>query len=117
MKQLGALIHSSSVTPRNQVSIIGELSGSAQYFCGDGIRRDNENGGFNANSNQTTVGGVGVRQSSGDPSSGCYLGHGSNEGNYEGWYNNGGNANSQGYTTWGKINKNKFLQVLWQRVN
>ena len=89
-----------SVTPRNQVAVIGELSSSAAYFCGDGIRRDNENGGFNANSNQTTVGGVGVRLSSGDPSTGCYLGHGSNEGNYEGWYNNSGNANSQGYTTW-----------------
>ena len=77
------------------------LSGSANYFVLDGIKADNDNGGFNANSNQTTVGGAGVNGNSGDPSTGCYLGHGSSEGNGEGIYAaSGGAVDCQGYTTW-----------------
>ena len=77
------------------------LSGSANYFVLDGIKADNDNGGFNANSNQTTVGGAGVNGNSGDPSTGCYLGHGTSEGNGEGIYaSSGGAVDCQGYTTW-----------------
>ena len=76
------------------------LHGSALYFVLDAVACDS---GLNANANQTTVGGAGVASSSGDPSGGTYLGHGSTEGSYEGWYISGsGAANSQGYTTWVK---------------
>ena len=79
----------------------GGLSTSARYFSLDGIKQDSTQGGFNANSNQTTVGAVGVNGNSGDPSTGCYWGHGSSEGNYEGWYNSSNsNGDSRGYTTW-----------------
>lgn len=92
------------ITPRVSVAITssgGGLSPNAGYFVLDGIKADSDNGGFNANVNQTTVGGVGVAGNSGDPSTGCYLGHGTSEGNYEGWYNSSNSsANSQGYTTW-----------------
>lgn len=76
------------------------LSGNANYFVLDAVKNDS---GFDANSNQSTVGGAGVNASSGDPSGGAYLGHGSNEGSHEGWYNaSGGSGDSQGYTTWVK---------------
>ena len=92
------------IAPRVSVAITssgGGLSPNAQYFVLDGIKADNDNGGFNANVNQTTVGGVGVQGNSGDPSTGCYLGHGTSEGNYEGWYNSSNSSrNCQGYTTW-----------------
>ena len=59
--------------------------------------------GLNANSNQRTVGGVGVASNTGDPGNGCYLGHGNSEGSHEGWYQaSGPTLDSQGYTTWVK---------------
>ena len=92
------------VIPRESVLITSSgigLSGSARFFVLDGIKADNDNGGFNANSNQTTIGGAGVNGQTGDPSTGCYLGHGSSEGNGEGIYAaSGGGVDCQGYTTW-----------------
>ena len=71
------------------------------YWTVDGIQADYNNGGFAANTNQTTIGMVGVAASDGDPDSGCYMGHGSSEGHFEGWYDSGGgSADCQGYTTW-----------------
>ncbi len=93
------------VIPRASVTITGtgSLSSSAAYFVLDGIRADYINGGFSANNNQTTIGGVGVQGATGDPTTGCYLGHGTDEGQYEGWYNSANTAaNCQGYTTWVK---------------
>ena len=95
----GSERRTTDVCPRSQVSVTGELSGSAGYFGLDGVAHDS---GLNANSNQTTVGGVGTAGNAADPSSGCYLGHGSSEGQFEGWYSNSGNHNAQGYTTWVK---------------
>jgi len=95
-----------TVVPRSSVTIGGNFGiySNANYFTGDGIYADYINGGFNANVNQTTIGGVGVNGSNGDPYSGCYMGHGSNETAYgEGWYRAAGTAaNSQGYATWVK---------------
>lgn len=72
----------------------------ANYYILDAVQKDVS---LNANSNQSTLGAAGVGSSSGDPSSGCYLGHGSTEGSYEGWYVlNSGAQDSQGYTTWVK---------------
>ena len=92
------------VIPRESVLITSSgigLSSSARFFVLDGIKADNDNGGFNANSNQTTIGGAGVNGQTGDPSTGCYLGHGSSEGNGEGIYAaSGGGVDCQGYTTW-----------------
>ena len=93
------------ILPRSVVSISGNssLSSSANFFIMDGIQIDNVRGGFNANANQTTLGGVGVQGIDGDTSSGCYLGHGNNEGSFEGWYDAGNSsADCQGYTTWVK---------------
>ena len=95
----GSQRRTDDVCPRSQVSVTGELSSSAGYFCLDGVAMDS---GLNANSNQSTVGGVGVASNTGDPGNGCYLGHGSSEGYFEGWYSNSGNHNAQGYTTWVK---------------
>lgn len=79
----------------------GGVSSNARYFTLDGVKQDRVNGGYTANANQTTIGGVGVQGSNGDPTSGCYLGHGSSEGNYEGWYDwHNNSSNSTGYTTW-----------------
>jgi hypothetical protein len=73
----------------------------AAYWCMDGVQIDRVNGGYTANSNQITVGLVGVSGSSGDPTTGCYWGHGASEGNYEGWYDGSGtNQDAQGYVTW-----------------
>lgn len=92
-----------TITNASNVSWSGSygIHGSASYFSIDGIWSDYVNGGFNANSNQTTVGGVGVANSNGDPANGCYMGHGNTEGSFEGWYDSGGgNMDSTGYTTW-----------------
>ena len=78
----------------------GTLSNSADQFVGDGVYADWQ---LNANSNQSTIGGIGSGSTTygiGDPSKGNYLGHGSNEGNGEGWYDTAGNADCRGYTTW-----------------
>ena len=96
-----------TVVPRSSVTVGGNfgISTLAAYFTGDGIRVDYNNGGFNANANQTTIGGVGTQGSSGDPATGCYMGHGtSGTTQYgEGWYRASGTAaDSQGYATWVK---------------
>jgi hypothetical protein len=96
-----------TVVARSSATIGGTagLHTNAAYFTGDGIYADYIQGGFQANSNQTTIGGVGVGGANGDPYTGCYLGHGSNENNAygEGWYRGSGSAgDSQGYATWVK---------------
>lgn len=90
------------IQTRSRVTISGSLSPNANYFVLDGVQRDSlGDGTFNANANQSTVGGVGVQGQYGDPNSGCYLGHGTSEGSFEGWYDAGNaSANCQGYTTW-----------------
>ena len=100
------VVPNSSVT-KGSISGVGgtyAVDGSAAYFVIDGIYTDNQNGGFSANVNQTTIGAVGVSSSNGDPGNGCYMGHGGNvtEGNGEGWYSvgGGGSISGQGYTTW-----------------
>jgi hypothetical protein len=94
------------VKTRAQVTITGNgsVSSSAAYWVLDGIRADfNSGGSVNANAQQTTIGIVGVQPSSGAPEGGCYYGHGSAEGNFEGWHDSSNDArNSQGYTTWVK---------------
>lgn len=66
------------------------------YAVVDSVRMD---GGLNANSNQSTVGGSG--NGTGDPSGGCHIGHGAAEGYHEGWYDGASNSyDSHGYTTW-----------------
>jgi hypothetical protein len=76
----------------------GSVASNAGYFVLDAVQNDAS---FNANSNQSTIGAAGLYSSSGDPSDGCYLGHGTSEGSYEGWYNTDSSASdSQGYTTW-----------------
>jgi hypothetical protein len=86
------------VVPRSSVTVNGSLSSSAAYFVLDGIAADV---GLNANANQSTIGIIGVISSDGDPSPGCYLGHGIAETNHEGWYNSSNsNADCQGYTSW-----------------
>ena len=89
---------------RNKVDywVYGQLHANSNYWGGDGVAMD---GGLNANSNQTTIG-MFAANTSADPSTGCYMGHGSNEGNFEGWYTggadgaNGGSEDCQGYSTW-----------------
>jgi hypothetical protein len=93
----------SQVVPRSSVTVGGNnsLSSLAAFFVLDGILVDFQQGGFTANANQITIGGVGVSGSSGDPTTGCYLGHGNSEGSFEGWYDAANAAaDSQGYTTW-----------------
>lgn len=78
----------------------GSLGASANYFLGDGVYGDWQLG---ANSNQSTIGGIGCGSTTygiGDCGSGNYLGHGSNEGEGEGWYDGSGNGDCRGYTTW-----------------
>jgi hypothetical protein len=93
-----------TVQTLNNISVSGNSSVYTQnsgYWTVDGIQADYNNGGFSANPNQTTIGMVGVAASDGDPDSGCYMGHGTTEGHYEGWYDSGGgSADCQGYTTW-----------------
>jgi hypothetical protein len=92
------------VRPRNVVTLGGNstLSSLAAHFVLDGVQRDFvADGVFNANAQQSTIGGVGVQGVNGDPFSGCYLGHGSAEGSFEGWYDvANASADCQGYTTW-----------------
>ena len=76
---------------------------NARYFVLDGIKADRLNGGYSANTDQTTIGGVAVAGASGDPSTGCYVGHGTGgeTSSNEGWYHiNGGAYNCVGYSTW-----------------
>ena len=76
------------------------MHSGATRFCGDGIYGNWQ---FNANSNQSTIGGVGTGSTTyGLPNSGsgCLVGHGSAEGDGEGWYDQSGNADARGYTTW-----------------
>ena len=92
---------------RNEVTITSSgngISGSANYFSVDGVQQDNNyDGSYNANTNQSTLGGVGTASTGGDPNGGCYLGHGNTEGSYEGWYQaSGPTLDAQGYTTWVK---------------
>ena len=72
------------------------LSSNGDTAVLDAVSRDNN---LNANEDQSTVGYAICN--SGDPSEGTYLGHGVNEGSFEGWYNSGNTAaDCQGYTTW-----------------
>jgi hypothetical protein len=76
----------------------GTVAPAAGYFVLDAVQNDAS---FNANTNQSTIGAAGVAASTGDPSDGCYLGHGISEGSWEGWYDTNSTVNdSQGYTTW-----------------
>jgi len=94
------------VQPRSAVIVGGSstLSSNAAYFILDGIKTNRlTTGGYDANADQTTIGGTGVASSSGDPSAGAYLGHGSGEGSTagEGWYDSANTANNcRSYTTW-----------------
>lgn len=91
------------IVPRASATITGDLSPNASYFILDGIKIDRMINGYNANSNQTTIGAVGVQDPSGDTAAGTYMGHGITEGSYEGWYNGANSVtDSQGYTTWVK---------------
>ena len=104
-KTLGTWIESqaniSSLTgamPRRKVWIQSKdgLSPNGDEAVLDSVRRDN---GLNANPDQSTVG-YSICNG-GDPSGGTYLGHGVNEGSFEGWYNSSNSAaDCQGYTTW-----------------
>jgi hypothetical protein len=88
--------------PRANVTIGGNstVASAAAYFVLDAVRNDI---GYDANVNQSTIGAAGVASSTGDPSEGCYLGHGISEGSYEGWYNTNSTVfDTQGYTTWVK---------------
>lgn len=90
------------IVPRANVTLSGNstISPSAAYFILDAVQNDID---FNANSQQSTLGAAGVANANGDPSNGCYLGHGLSEGSFEGWYD-GSNVrrDTQGYTTWVK---------------
>ncbi len=95
-----------SITRRADVKISSTsggtsgLSGGANYFVVDAVAMDS---GLNANSNQSTVGAAGVSAASGDPSSGCVMGHGTGgeTSSSEGWYPSSGSPlNAHGYTTW-----------------
>jgi hypothetical protein len=90
------------IVPRANVTLSGNstISPNANYFILDAVQNDID---FNANRDQSTLGGAGVQSATGDPSQGCYLGHGLVEGSFEGWYD-GSNVrrDSQGYTTWVK---------------
>jgi hypothetical protein len=72
------------------------LSSNGDEAVMDAVSRDS---GLNANEDQSTVGYAICN--SGDPSLGTYLGHGVNEGSFEGWYtSSNSSADCQGYTTW-----------------
>lgn len=93
-----------SITPRSNITILNynnfSLHSYVNYFVLDGVRKDSS---YNANENQSTVGGAGVNKSSGDPSEGTYFGHGLEEGtkSVEGAYEaNAAAKDSHGYITW-----------------
>lgn len=95
----------SEIQPRSAVTIAGtgSLSANAAYFVLDCIKSDRLTSGYGANADQTTVGGAGISVSSGEPSSGVYLGHGTGEGSTagEGWYDSANTTyNCRSYTTW-----------------
>lgn len=98
VSRLTELVHRSNVT------VVGSLApNNAAYFVLDAVKSDSLNGSYSANSNQSTVGGAALQANSNEPSVGTYLGHGTTEGSFEGWYyNDTQNYNSQGYTTWVK---------------
>lgn len=60
--------------------------------------------GYNANSNQSTVGASCGAAANGDPSGGTYVGHGASEGSYEGFYRISGSTynpyNASQYASW-----------------
>jgi len=91
-----------AVTRREQsVRAYGSTQSSSNYFILDSVKADRLNGGYTSNSNQITVGAAATAGSSGDPTTGTYIGHGATEGAYEGWYHIDGNAyDCVGYTTW-----------------
>ena len=77
------------------------VSTNAAWYVLDSNKVDRLNGGYSSNTNQCTIGGAGVTGSSGDPTTGCYLGHGASEGSFEGWYDAYESAaDAQGYSTW-----------------
>ena len=93
-----------SITSRSNITILNynnfALHSYVNYFVLDGVRKDSS---YNANENQSTVGGAGVNKSSGDPSEGTYFGHGLAEGakSVEGAYEaNAAAKDSHGYITW-----------------
>ena len=90
-----------SVTNINSITVTGNssLASLAIYGVVDAVLMDTS---LNANSDQSTIGIAIVANSNGDPSNGCYYGHGNGENNNsEGWYNSSSVAyDSQGYTTW-----------------
>lgn len=92
------------IVPRANVYVSGNstLASLTAYFVMDGVRADYAgNSIFDANSNQSTIGCTGVTAASGDPVGGTYMGHGSTEGSYEGWYDaSNAAADCQGYTSW-----------------
>ena len=98
------------IVPLDRVTIggTGNLNSGAAYFILDGIKADRlGDGTYNANTGQSTVGGIGVTSSTGDPNQGTYLGHagttGQGGGSNQGWYNTSGSVSDcQGYTTWVK---------------
>ena len=74
----------------------GGLASNGDTAVLDSVLRDN---GLNANADQSTVG-YSICNG-GDPSGGTYLGHGTSEGSFEGWYKaDNTRASCQGYTTW-----------------
>ncbi len=94
------------VQPRSAVTIGGSssLASGAAYFILDCIKVNRlTSGGYDANADQVTIGAAAVTSSTGDPSAGTYLGHGSGEGSTagEGWYDSSNTAyNCRSYTTW-----------------
>jgi len=93
------------VNPRSSTVMGGSstVHSSAAYFILDAIKCDRVNGGYNANADQVTIGAAGVSSSSGDPSGGCIMGHGTGEGSSasEGWYDSSNSPyNCRSYTTW-----------------
>jgi len=68
------------------------------YFVLDSIRKDSD---LDAGAGQSTIGGAGVKDSSGDPSKGCYTGHGGGDSKDEGNYSAEADPDYfTGYTTW-----------------
>jgi hypothetical protein len=88
----GNFASTTQLAPHN-LSNIG--CGNANHCNVDGQWVDSLTGGFDSNANQRTIGAV-CTQSSADPVSGTYVGHGSSEGSFEGNYYNGPSG-CQGY--------------------
>jgi len=78
--------------------------GNGHYCSLDGQYADTYDGSFDSNSNQRTIGFVCAKDNA-DPSTGTYVGHGQNEGSFEGSYysENGGACGYKDFTyssTW-----------------